>query len=50
MAWTSKPSMIRQIMQRRKTRICSGPIWLFSSNSPMLILLTAWPGMLIKNS
>jgi hypothetical protein len=31
--------MIRQIMQRMKTRICSGPTVLFSSISPMLIVL-----------
>src|SRR5688572_12992879 len=39
--WTSKPSMISEIMQSAKTRMWSGPIRLFSSTSPMLIVLAA---------
>ena len=42
--------MIRQIIDRMNTCIWSGPIRLFPSNSPMLIVLAAWPGLFITRS
>src|SRR5262245_19879730 len=41
MACTSKPSMTRQIMQSVKTWMCSGPMRLLSSSSPMSIFFCA---------
>src|SRR5687767_271023 len=50
MAWTSKPSMIRQAMQSTNTRICNAPTRLFSRSSVRLTVALTAPSFCIAGS